>query len=100
MDDSIVFAVWRQCAGPSNIRFVGLTEVPNPNGISIGSAVVAGLTTMTDRQTDRQTDHATPSVTISRIYVLRCGLKYNTKNVEDKYKVTTVLQKHQEKEAF
>ena len=30
-----------------------------PNGISIGSAVFARFTTMTDRLTDRQTDHAT-----------------------------------------
>jgi len=47
-----------------------------PNGISISSAIFAGLTIVTDRQTDRQTDHATPSVTIGRIYVvLRCSLK-------------------------
>ena len=35
---------------------VGRTRVLNPNGISIGSAVSAGLTSVTDRQTDRQTD--------------------------------------------
>jgi len=59
----------------------------NPNGILIGSAVLAGLTSVTDRQTDRQTDRvththrptdATRSVTTDRIYVgyvvLRCGL--------------------------
>jgi len=28
------------------------TQAHNPNGISIGSAVFAGLTTVTDRQTD------------------------------------------------
>ena len=45
--------------------------VHNPNGISIGSAVSAGLTIATDRQTD----HATPSVTTGQIYiVVRCGL--------------------------
>jgi len=34
------------------------TRVHNPNGISVGSAVFAGLTVtiVTDRQTDRQTD--------------------------------------------
>ena len=33
----------------------GPTRVLNPNGISIGSAVFAGLTSVIDRQTDRQT---------------------------------------------
>jgi len=32
---------------------LGLSD--NPNGISIGSAAFAGLTSVTDRQTDRQT---------------------------------------------
>jgi len=53
----------------SNTWFLGPTRVLNPNGISIGSAIIAGLTTVTDRQTDRPTDHATRSVTIGRIYV-------------------------------
>jgi len=39
--------------------FSGLTRVLNPNGISIGAAVFAGLTSVTDRKTDRPTDHAT-----------------------------------------
>ena len=43
---------------PSNTWFLGPTLVLNPNGISIGSAVFAGLTSLTDRQTDRRTDHA------------------------------------------
>ena len=42
-------------------------RVHNPNGISIGSAIFARLTTMTHRQTD----HATHSVTIGHIYVHR-----------------------------
>jgi len=37
-----------------------LTPVINPNGILIGSAIFAGLTTVTDRPTD----HATRTVTI------------------------------------
>jgi len=52
MDDSIVFAQWRQCAllwGHTgctwqiwlNLRFIRLTWVHNPNGKSIGSAVFA-----------------------------------------------------------
>jgi len=38
---------------PSNTWFLGPTRVLNPNGISIGSAVFVGLSTVTDRQTDR-----------------------------------------------
>ena len=45
--------------------------VHNPNGISIGSAVFAGLTTVTDRQTD----HATRSVTTGRIYVRSTAMR-------------------------
>ena len=37
----------------SNTWFHGLTRVLDPNGISIGSAVFAGLTAVTDRQADR-----------------------------------------------
>jgi len=37
---------------PSNAWFPEPTRVLNPNGISIGSAVFAGLTTVTDRHTD------------------------------------------------
>jgi len=65
---------------PSNTRFLRPTRIHNPNGIAIGSAVFAELTTVTDRQTDtdrqadrqtnRQTTHATPSVTAGRIYVV------------------------------
>ena len=40
---------------PSNMWFPGPTRVHDPNGISIGSAVLAGLTVASDRQTDRQT---------------------------------------------
>jgi len=54
-------------------------RVLNPNGISIGVAVFAGLTSVTDRQTDRQTNRPHYSVgnNIGRIYVgiLPCSLK-------------------------
>jgi len=40
----------------------GPTRVVDANGISIASAVFAGL--LSDRQTDRPTDHATLLVTI------------------------------------
>jgi len=38
---------------PSNTWFPGPTQVLNPNGISISSAVLAELTSVTDRQTNR-----------------------------------------------
>ena len=66
-------AIWT----PSNTWFIGSTRVHTLNGISIGSAIFVGLTTVTDRPTDRPTINASRSVTISRIYVrivLRCGL--------------------------
>jgi len=58
---------------PSNTWFLGPNRVLNPNGISIGAAVFAGLTSVTDRQTDRPTDHATQSVTIDHIYECSTG---------------------------
>jgi len=54
---------------PSNTQFPGPIRVLNPNDISIGSAVFAGFTSVTDRQTD----HVTRSVTIDRIYVCSTG---------------------------
>jgi len=60
---------------PSNTWFPGPTQVLNPNGSSISSAVFAGLTSVTDWPTD----HATWSVTIDRRQHLhtqygQCGL--------------------------
>ena len=40
---------------PSNTWFLGPIGVHIPNDITIGSAVFAGLTVVTDRLTDRQT---------------------------------------------
>ena len=48
---------------PSNTRFPGPTQVLNPNGISIGSAIFAGVTSVIDWPTD----HSTQSVTIDTI---------------------------------
>jgi len=50
-------------------------QVFNPNGISIGSVIFAGLTTVTDRQSD----HATRSITIGRIYVRSTAMRPNRK---------------------
>jgi len=38
---------------PIKYVVLGATRILNPNGISIGSAVFAGLTSVTDRQNDR-----------------------------------------------
>ena len=56
---------------PSNTWFSGPTQVLNPNGSSIGSAVFAGLTSVTDRPTD----HATRWVRIGRIYVRSTAMR-------------------------
>jgi len=59
---------------PSNTWFPEPALVLRPNGISIGSAVFARLTSVTDRQTDRQSDIRRYSVgTIDRIYVRSTG---------------------------
>ena len=57
------------------------TTVHNPNGISIGSAVFAGLMVVstaqqTDRLTHTPTDHATPIAT-GRIYALHYDALYS-----------------------
>jgi len=39
------------CGSQSNAWFLGPTKILNPNGISIGSAIYAGLTSVTGRQT-------------------------------------------------
>jgi len=39
--------------------FFGLPELVSSNGISIGSAVFAGLTNVTNRQSNRQTNTPT-----------------------------------------
>jgi len=60
---------------PSNTWFPGPTQVLNPNGSSIGAAVFAGITSVTDRPTD----HATRSVRIGRIYVRSTAMRPNNK---------------------
>jgi len=54
---------------PPNTCFLGPTRVHDPNGISIGSAVFAGLTIVTDRQTERQTDRPRYSVCNNTLYL-------------------------------
>jgi len=73
-EGSVVLIRWCQCAPRApNAYLPEPTRVHNPNCISIGSGVFAGLMIVTDRPTD----HATRSVTIGRMYVSivrRCGL--------------------------
>jgi len=67
----------------SNTWFVGRTRVLKPNGISIGSAVFAGLTSVTDREAYRQTQttllgrqqYAASTYVVG---ILRCGLSTTT----------------------
>jgi len=57
---------------PSNTRFLEPIRVLNPNEISIGLAVFAGLTTVTDRQThDRPTDRPRHSACNNRPHLRR-----------------------------
>jgi len=62
--------------GGSGSHLIGPTRVPNgqPNGILVGSAVLAGSLV---RPIDRRTDHATRSVTIGRIYVRITAMRPN-----------------------
>ena len=56
---------------PHPTWFVGLTRVSAPNGISIGSAVFAKHTRVTNTQTDTQTTLRATYVATGRIYELR-----------------------------
>jgi len=62
---------------PSDTWFPEPTQVLNRNGISIGSAVFAGLTSVTDRPTD----HTTCSVTTGCIYVRSTAMQPNNNNL-------------------
>jgi len=63
---------------PMNIWFLGPTQVLNPNGISIGSAIFARLTTVTDIQKDRLTeDHCTRSIAIGCTYICSTAMQPN-----------------------
>jgi len=65
-------------SGPlPNTRFLGITRTHNPNEISIGSAVFAGLTTVTGRPTD----HVTLSVATGRTYVRSTAMRPNKTKV-------------------
>jgi len=73
---------------PSNTWFLGPIQVHNPNGISIGSAVLQGSLVW---PSNRPPDHDTRSVTIGRIYERRTAMRpnnnkyafYSRRNVRD-----------------
>ena len=62
--------------------FVGPTGVRPQNGISIGSAVFARLTNVTNRQTHIHTDHATPSVETMHLMHWVLAMRRNKKTVK------------------
>jgi len=55
---------------PSNTWLFGTTRVSLPNGISIMSAVFAGLTNMTNRHTDRP--HCVAIAAMRPIIIVNC----------------------------
>jgi len=80
--------------GPPSITwFLGPTRVLNPNGISIGSAIFAGLTVT------RQTDYDTRSVITGRTYVRSTAMRPNNNSnqhlkIHDIHKCThTIITK-------
>ena len=60
-----------------------LTQVLNPKGSSIGAAIFAGLTSVTDRPTDSLTYHATRLVRIGRIYVHSTAMRLNNSSLKE-----------------
>jgi len=74
---------WAGQPGPPSSRlFLGPTRVSSVNGISVGSAVSAGLTNVTDRQTDRHTHvllHPQQQPTFYTMHAMRSN-NYNNKH--------------------
>ena len=63
----------------SNTQFLETTRVHIPNGISIGSAVFAGLTVVTDRQTDRPRY----SVYSNKLHLASAAMRPNKNGYDD-----------------
>ena len=66
---------------PSNTWFLGPMGVHNPNSASIGSAVFAGLTTVTDRQTHRPCY----SVCNNRPHLRNTAMWHNNAKIGEEY---------------
>ena len=77
---------------PSNTWFPGPTRVLNPNGISIGSAVFAGLASVTDGRTDGPTDRPRYSVgiTTGHIYVRSTAMRPNNNQIYNAHSVEEI----------
>ena len=85
---------------PCNTWFLGPTSVSPPNGISIGSAVFAQFTCVSDTQTrtHRRTDHATCDICSNRPHLSsacrRCSLKIDQHLAKLQAKVQRQLSTH------
>jgi len=64
-----------------NTRFLGPTRIHIPHDISIGSAVFAGLTVITDRPTDLPTDRPRYSVCSNRPHLASTAMRPNNNHV-------------------
>ena len=68
---------------PSNTQFRQPSQLHNPNGILIGSAIFAGITVITGRETnrqkDRQTDHTTPCIAIGCMQATSVAMRSNNR---------------------
>jgi len=77
IDGSVVFARWRHVHLIQNMLPLGPAESKTQNGVSIGSAVFVGFTTVTGRPTDQPTDHSANTSCIS----VSIDIKPNTKTI-------------------
>ena len=85
----------RDSESPPKTWFLEPTRVHSPNGISIGSAVFAELTIVTDSQTDHA---STRSVTIGSIYVHSTAMRphnnhNNTQLINRVYQQPSIAQR-------
>ena len=70
------------CGGESRPHLIHGSPTPvSPHGISIGSAVFAGLTNVTHRHTDRQTDRPRYSVGNNRPRLATAAVRPNNDNI-------------------
>jgi len=67
---------------PSNTWFLGCTRAHNPNGVSIGSSVFAGISTVTDRQTDTPATRSDAAMRPKRYRITRRHLIYSLTAVQ------------------
>jgi len=86
--------VWAWPSRTTKVRLVMgvcVSRVQIPNGISIGSAAVAGLMLVANRQTDRETDRQRDTGRQGRFAIGRLGLV--VANLCTKFKVSHFITK-------